>query len=247
MKELWKANPFHLMNSPFAEMSYSSSGLNIVPERLLLATRQPSTHHPLASGAAFFDPLRAICRRATNHLQQTAQHLATPPRKPSAVVLRSTWRPPAQHPPSRCAPSAGTLRSIRRLPASHLPASSPRDTRQPIASHPSSHGAASAISPQTIRHLAARHPLAPCRHLLARTDALNGPQNKPSARAGALNPRKNTFCVIVNYPLQIKPVFYFLFTSIASPAHRIRVKSSLLRLGCSCLAPPFTHLGKDIT
>lgn len=216
MKELWKANPFHLMNSPFAEMSYSSSGLNIVPERLLLATRRPSTHHPLASGAAFFDPLRAICRRATNHLQHTAQHLATPPRKPSAVVLRSTWRPPAQHPPSRCAPSSGPC-------------------------------AASAISPQTIRHLAARHPLAPCRHLLARTDALNGPQNKPSAQAGALNPCKNTFCVIVNCPLQIKPVFYFLFTSIASPTHRIRVKSSLLRLGRSCLALPFTHLGKDIT
>ena len=182
------------MNSPFAEMSYSSSGLNIVPERLLLATRRPSTHHPLASGAAFFDPLRAICRRATNHLLHPAQHLATPP---------------ASHLPSFCAAPGDPLHSIR--------------------------------------HLAARHPLAPCRHLLARTDALNGPQNKPSARAGALNPRKNTFCVIVNCPLQIKPVFYFLFTSIASPAHRIRVKSSLLRLGRSCLALPFTHLGKDIT
>ena len=181
------------MNSPFAEMSYSSSGLNIVPERLLLATRQPSTHYPLASGAAFFDPLRATCRRATNHLQHTA----------------NIWRPPASHLPSFCAAPGDPLHSIR--------------------------------------HLAARHPLAPCRHLLARTDALNGPQNKPSARAGALNPRKNTFCVIVNYPLQIKPVFYFLFTSIASPAHRIRVKSSLLRLGRSCLALPFTHLGKDIT
>lgn len=247
MKELWKANPFHLMNSPFAEMSYSSSGLNIVPERLLLATRRPSTHHPLASGAAFFDPLRAICRRATNHLQQTAQRLATPP--PQAICRRS-----AQHLATPCTASAISLRailwplrSIRRLPASHLPASSPHDTRQPIASHPSSHGAASAISPQTIRHLAARHPLAPCRHLLARTDALNGPQNKPSAQAGALNPCKNTFCVIINCPLQIKPVFYFLFTSIASPTHRIRVKSSLLRLGRSCLALPFTHLGKDIT
>ena len=234
------------MNSPFAEMSYSSSGLNIVPERLLLATRRPSTHHPLASGAAFFDPLRAICRRATNHLQQTAQHLATPPQ---AICRRS-----AQHLATPCTASAISLRailwpllSIRRLPASHLPASSPRDTRQPIASHLPSFCAASAISPQTIRHLAARHPLAPCRHLLARTDALNGPQNKPSAQAGALNPCKNTFCVIVNCPLQIKPVFYFLFTSIASPTHRIRVKSSLLRLGRSCLALPFTHLGKDIT
>ena len=231
MKELWRANPFHLMNSPFAEISYSSSGLNIVPERLLLATRQPSTHHPFASGAAFFDPLRAICRRATNHLQHTAQHLATP-RKPSAVVLRSTWRPPAQHPPSRCAPSSG-------------PCAASGDPPQAIC--PPAHRAIPANPSQAIRHRAARHPLAPCRHLLARTDALNGPQNKPSARAGALNPRKNTFCVIVNCPLQIKPVFYFLFTPIASPTHRIRVKSSLLRLGRSCLALPFTHLGKDIT
>ena len=190
------------MNRLFAEMGYNSSGLNIVPERLLLATRRPSTHYPLASGAAFFDPLRATCQLATNHLQHTAQHLATPPRKPSAVVLRSTWRPPAQHPPSRCASSAISLRVIRWHPAGNLP---------------------------------------------ARTDALNGPQNKPSAQAGALNPYKNTFCVIVNCPLQIKPVFYFLFTSIASPTHRIRVKSSLLRLGRSCLALPFTHLGKDIT
>lgn len=227
------------MNSPFAEMSYSSSGLNIVPERLLLATRRPSTHHPLASGAAFFDPLRATCRRATNHLQHTAQHLATPPRKPSAVVLRSTWRPPAQHPPSRCVPSSGpcatSVGSLHAIcpPVHHaIPASPSRAIRHRTAQHPST---------------PARHPLAPCRHLLARTDALNGPQNKLSARAGALNPRKNTFCVIVNCPLQIKPVFYFLFTSIASPAHRIRVKSSLLRLGRSCLALPFTHLGKDIT
>ena len=238
MKELWKANPFHLMNSPFTEMGYNSCVPNIVLERLLLATRQPSTHHPLASGAASFDPLRATCQLATNHLQHTAQHLATPC-KPSAVVLRSTWRPPAQHPPSRCVPSsgpcatsAGSLQAICP-PAHHaIPASPSQAIRHRTAQHPST---------------PARHPLAPCRHLLARTDALNGPQNKPSARAGALNPRKNTFCVIVNYPLQIKPVFYFLFTSIASPAHRIRVKSSLLRLGRSCLALPFTHLGKDIT
>ena len=162
MKELWKANPFHLMNSPFAEIDYNSCVPNIVPERLLLETRRPSTHHPLASGAPSFDPLRATCQLATNHLQHTAQHLATPPQ---AICRRS-----AQHLATPCTASAISLRailwhlrSIRRLPASHLPASSPRDTRQPIASHPSSHGAASAISPQTIRHLAARHPLAPCR------------------------------------------------------------------------------------
>lgn len=163
MKELWKANPFHLMNSPFTEMGYNSCVPNIVPERLLLETRRPSTHHPLASGAAFFDPLRAICRRATNHLQHTAQHLATPPQ---AICRRS-----AQHLATPCTASAISLRAIlwplhhiRRLSACHLPASSPRDTRQPIASHPSSHGTASAISPQTIRHLAARHPLAPAQH-----------------------------------------------------------------------------------
>ena len=227
------------MNSPFAEMSYSSSGLNIVPERLLLATRRPSTHHPLASGAAFFDPLRAICRRATNHLQQTAQHLATPP---------------ASHLPSFCAAPGDPLHSIRHLAARHplAPAQHPSapckpSARQLTARYPPTHRKPSVIARRSIRHLAARHPLAPCRHLLARTDALNGPQNKPSAQAGALNPCKNTFCVIVNCPLQIKPVFYFLFTSIASPTHRIRVKSSLLRLGRSCLALPFTHLGKDIT
>ena len=157
------SKPVLPMNRLFAEMGYNSSGLNIVPERLLLATRRPSTHYPLASGAAFFDPLRATCQLATNHLQHTAQHLATPP--PQAICRRS-----AQHLATPCTASAISLRailwplrSIRRLPASHLPASSPRDTRQPIASHPSSHGTASAISLRVIRHLAARHPLAPCR------------------------------------------------------------------------------------
>ena len=117
MKELWKANPFHLMNSPFAEMDYNSCVPNIVPERLLLETRRPSTHHPLASGAPSFDPLRATCQLATNHLQHTAQHLATPPRKPSAVVLRSTWRPTAQHPSAPCKPSARQLTA--RCPPAH--------------------------------------------------------------------------------------------------------------------------------
>lgn len=167
MKELWKANPFHLMNSPFAEMSYSSSGLNIVPERLLLATRRPSTHHPLASGAAFFDPLRAICRRATNHLQHTAQHLATPPRKPSAVVLRSTWRPPAQHPPSRCAPSSGpcaaSVGSLQAIcPPAHrtIPANPSQAIRHRTAQHPPSRRKPSAISLRVIRW----HPADICWH-----------------------------------------------------------------------------------
>lgn len=124
------SKPVLPMNRPFAEMGYNSSGLNIVLERLLLATRRPSTHYPLASGAAFFDPLRAICRRATNHLQHTAQHLATPC-KPSAVVLRSTWDPlhsirhlaachplaPAPHPSALCMPSARQFTA--RYPPAH--------------------------------------------------------------------------------------------------------------------------------
>lgn len=146
------SKPVLPMNRPFAEMGYNSCVPNIVPERLLLATRRPSTHHPLASGAAFFDPLRATCR--SRHLpmghkssEHTAQHLAAPC-KPSAVVLRSTWRPPAQHPPSRCAPSSG-------------PCAASVGSLQAIC--PPVHRAIPASPSQTIRHLAARHPLAPCR------------------------------------------------------------------------------------
>lgn len=141
MKELWTANPFCLMNRPFAEMGYNSSGLNIAPERLLLATRRPFTHHPIASGAPSFDPLRATCRRVTNHLN-TRHNIWRPPQ---AICRRS-----AQHLATPCTASAISLRAIlwplrhiRRLSACHLPASSPRDTRQPIASHPPSHGTAS--------------------------------------------------------------------------------------------------------
>lgn len=225
------SKPVLPMNRPFAEMGYNSSGLNIVLERLLLATRRPSTHYPLASGAAFFDPLRAICRWAINHLN----------------TRHNIWRLPASHLPSFCAAPGDPLHSIRHLAACHPLAPAPHPSalcmpsaRQFTARYPPAHRKPSAISLRAIRW----HPAG---NLLARTDALNGPQNKPSAQAGALNPCKNTFCVIVNCPLQIKPVFYFLFTSIASPTHRIRVKSSLLRLGRSCLALPFTHLGKDIT
>ena len=141
------SKPVLPMNRPFAEMGYNSSGLNIVLERLLLATRRPSTHYPLASGAAFFDPLRAICRRATNHLQHTAQHLATPPRKPSAVVLRSIWRLPAQHPPSRCVPSSGPCATS----AGSLHAICP-----PV------HHAIPANPSQAIRHRTAQHPPSRC-------------------------------------------------------------------------------------
>lgn len=143
MKELWTANQFHLMNRPFTEMGYNSSGLNIVPERLLLATRRPSMHHPLASGEPSFDPLRTTRRRATNH----ATHGTT-----------SGDPPPASHLPSFCVASGGPLHSIRHLAASHLPASSPRDTRQPIASHLPSFCTTFGDPLQAIRHLAANHP-----------------------------------------------------------------------------------------
>ena len=245
MKELWTTNPFHLMNRPFAEMSYSSSGLNIVPERLLLATRRPSTHYPLASGEPSFDPLRTTRRRTANH----ATHGTT-----SGDPLQAIRHRTAQHPPSRCAPSSGpcaaSVGSLQAIcPPAHraIPASPSQAIRHRTAQHSPSRRKPSAISLRAILRPPRVIRWHPAGNLPARTDALNGPQNKPSAQAGALNPCKNTFCVIVNCPLQIKPVFYFLFTSIASPTHRIRVKSSLLRLGRSCLALPFTHLGKDIT
>lgn len=226
-------------------MGYNSSGLNIAPERLLLATRRPFTHHPIASGTPSFDPLRTTRRRTTNH----ATHGTT-----SGDPLQAIRHRTAQHPPSRCVPSSdpcaasvGSLHAI--CPPVHraIPASPSQAICRRSAQHLATPCKPSVIARHSIRRpprVIRQHPAG---NLPARTDALNGPQNKPSAQAGALNPCKNTFCVIVNCPLQIKPVFYFLFTSIASPAHRIRVKSSLLRLGRSCLALPFTHLGKDIT
>lgn len=148
------SKPVLPMNRPFAEMGYNSSGLNIVLERLLLATRRPSTHYPLASGAAFFDPLRAICRRATNHLQHTAQHLATPP---------------ASHLPSFCAAPGDPLHSIRHLTARHplAPAQHPSapckpSARQLTARYPPTHHKPSVIARHSIRHLAANHPPSRC-------------------------------------------------------------------------------------
>ena len=235
-------------------MGYNSSGLNIAPKRLLLATRRPFTHHPLASGAPSFDLLRATCRRATNHLQHTANIWRPPPASHLPSFCAAPGDPPAQHPPSRCAPSSGPCAaSVGSLQAICPPAhrAIPASPSQAICRRSAQHLATPCKPSAIARHSILRPPRVirwhPAGNLLARTNALNGLQNKPSARAGAPNLRKNTFCVIVNCPLQIKPVFYFLFTSIASPTHRIRVKSSLLRLGCSCLALPFTHLGKDIT
>lgn len=216
MKELWTTNPFHLVNSPFAEMGYNSSKPNIVPAHLLLATRRPSARHPLASRAASAD--RSACH----------------------------------HPSAPCTASVIARRNIRwHSPRRPLP---PQATRQPSARHPLASGAASADAnrcPHPLVRTSRRHygrrfagvgVPCPCATSAGSLHAIC-----PPARTNTLSPCKNTFCAIVNCPLQIKPVFYFLFTSTAPPAHRIRVKSSLLRLGHSCLALPFTHLGKDIT
>ena len=139
------SKPVLPMNRPFAEMGYNSSGLNIVLERLLLATRRPSTHYPLASGTTSGDP----------------------PRKPSAVVLRSTWRPPAQHPPSRCAPSSGpcaaSVGSLQAIcPPAHraIPANPSQAIRHRTAQHSPSRRKPSAISLRVIRW----HPAGICWH-----------------------------------------------------------------------------------
>lgn len=153
MKELWKANPFHLMNSPFTEMGYNSCVPNIVPERFLLETRQPSTHHPLASGAASFDSLRATCRWAINHLN----------------TRHNIWRLPASHLPSFCAAPGDPLHSIRHLAARHplAPAQHPSalcmpSARQLTARYPPTHRKPSVIARRSIRHLAANHPPSRC-------------------------------------------------------------------------------------
>lgn len=150
------SKPVLPMNRPFAEMGYNSSGLNIVLERLLLATRRPSTHYPLASGAAFFDPLRAICRWAINHLN----------------TRHNIWRPPASHLPSFCAAPGDPLHSIRHLAACHPLAPAPHPSalcmpsaRQFTARYPPAHRKPSAISLRVTRW----HPAG---NLLARTDAL---------------------------------------------------------------------------
>lgn len=135
------SKPVLPMNRPFAEMGYNSSGLNIVLERLLLATRRPSTHYPLASGAAFFDPLRAICRWAINHLN----------------TRHNIWRLPASHLPSFCAAPGGPLHSIRHLAARHplAPAQHPSapckpSARQLTARYPPTHRKPSAIARHSI-------------------------------------------------------------------------------------------------
>ena len=162
-------------------------------------------------------------------MQHTAQHLAAPC-KPSAVVLRSIWRPPTQHPPSRCVPSSDPCAaSVGSLPAicppihRAIPASPSQAIRHRTAQHPST---------------PARHPLAPCRQSAGTNRRPNDPQNKPAARAGALNPRKSMFCVIVNCPLQIKPVFLLSFHLYRIPCapHSRKIKFAAFRALLPCAA-----------
>lgn len=283
MKELWTTNPFHLVNGPFAEMGYSSSSPNIVPVHLLLATRWPSAHHPLASGAASADASRCphpLVRISHRHYGRRFAGVGAPyplrtirllPAQHPSSALRATCRLATIRPPTHGATSVGSLHAI--CPPAHR--AMPVDL---ATNHPPTHGTASAVSLQATCRRSAQQMVAPCKPFVdapctticcpprrsicrlsthhpsasgaASADASrcpHPPAHKPPARTDTLSPCKNTLCTIVNCPLQIKPVFYFLFTSTAPPAHRIRVKSSLLRLGRSCLALPFTHLGKDIT
>lgn len=162
MKELWTTNPFHLVNGPFAEMGYSSSSPNIVPVHLLLATRRPSVHHLLASGAASADANRCphpLVRTSRRHYGRQFAGVGAPyPCAPSTCFPRNIRRalcvPPADSPPSACQrtaqhPSAPCMPSARQLTA--IPAGSPQTTRQRTAQDLPPLHTPSAGSPRTIR------------------------------------------------------------------------------------------------
>lgn len=171
MKELWTTNPFHLMNSPFAEMGYNSSEPLIVPAHLLLATRRPSARHPLASGAASADANRALIPLCAQAVGITGVGLLV-----SALL-------------TLCAPSACSPRNIRR-PLCVPPADSPPSACQRTAQHPSAPCTPSArqltarylpTSPQTICQRTAQH--LPPLHIVRRL-----PADNPQARAALLVP-----------------------------------------------------------
>ena len=156
MKELWTTNPFHLVNSPFAEMGYNSSEPNIAPAHLLLATRRPSARHPLASGAASADANRALIPLCAQAVGITGGGLPVSAlltlRAPSACFPRNIRRalrlPPADSPPSAC------QRTAQHPSAPCKPfADAPCTTIccPPPAQHPSSHGATSAGTLHVVR------------------------------------------------------------------------------------------------
>lgn len=142
MKELWTANPFHLMNSPFAEMGYNSSGLNVAP-------RTPS----VGNSPAFHAP--PACFRRTI-LRPSAHH--PPTHHKPCNTRRNIWRPPpASHLPSFCAAPGDPLHSIRHLaachplaPAPHPPALCMPSARQFTTRYPPAHRKPSAIARHSI-------------------------------------------------------------------------------------------------
>ena len=144
----------------------------------------------------------------------------------SPRAIRRPPAGPARHPQATCR-LPPTIRWHFRGPS----AVTPHAIRMPSADHPPAHRAPSAPQP----------PHAIRRHLARAAKMSNRLQTRKITHPQKCLPR------IVNCPLQTKPVFYFLFTSKTPRTHRIRVKSSLLRLGRFCLALSFTHLGKDIT
>ena len=163
-----------------------------------------------ASRATSVGSLHAICP-----CQLTVQCPSTSPqttRQRTAqhlLSLQATCRRSAQQMVAPCKPFVDApCTTICCPPAQHLPS---------LTHHPSL--------------LLAQHPL-------TQADALIPLRTKPSSRTDTLNPRKNTLCAIVNCPLQIKPVFYFSFTSYRAPCapHSRKIKFAAFRalLPCAC-------------
>ena len=210
MKELWTTNPFHLVNSSFAEIGYSSSEPNVVPAHLLLATRRPSARHPLASGAASADANRyphPLVRTSRRHYGRRFAGIGAP------YPLLTIRLLPAQHPSAPCMPSARQL-TVQCPPALHKP---PANTRRSICCLSATHSTASGGSLQaicqcprappsvgplhSIRHLTANHPPSRCtpsgplhsirhrtaQHPLALSTSSAAPSGNPLTRSDALN------------------------------------------------------------
>ena len=174
MKELWTANPFCLMNRPFAEMGYNSSGLNIAPSAFCWQLAGPSrtirllpAHHPSTLCAPPADAPQTICNTRHNIW-----------RPPQAICRRS-----AQHLAVPCTASAISPQTIRHLTARHplAPAQHPSALCKPSARQFTARCPATPCKPSVIaRHSILRPPRVirqhPAGNLLARTDALTTPE-----------------------------------------------------------------------
>lgn len=170
MKELWTANPFCLMNRPFAEMGYNSSGLNIAPSAFCWQLAGPSrtirllpAHHPSTLCAPPADAPQTICNTRHNIW-----------RPPQAICRRS-----AQHLAVPCTASAISPQTIRHLTARHPLAPAPHPSalckpsaRQFTAQYSPAHRKPSVIARHSIRRPPRVIRWHPAGNLLARTDAL---------------------------------------------------------------------------